>query len=1104
MKLSLILMLVGVMQVSAFTFAQKVTLKRTNAKLAEVLKDIQRQSGYDIFYDKAILPANAMVNINVADMHIEKVLDGLLAQYHLGCKLVDKSIVLVRREQSSIPNTIKNTQTQQRTIRGKIVNVDGNPIEGVTVTEKGGSNSTVTDENGNYSLTLTATAAILRFSMVGYIEQEINIGNREVVDVSLEASMDELDEVVVVGYGTQKKVNLTGSVSTVDFDNDATLSRPLTNVSSALSGLVPGLNVRQSSGTPGADGSSLTLRGATLSGGGPYVLIDGMPGEISSLSPNDIETVTVLKDAASAAIYGNRAANGVILITTKRGYSGKVNFDYNGNVGFSSPTNLSEIIDNTADQMTVINNILKNSNQQPRYSDATITEWLEGAEMDPIKYPNTNWWDALIKQNVLQTHQIAARGGTDKISYYTSINHQNNDGLIANSAFKSTNFRNTLEYQINDWLKVGNILNANFGINEPGRLSETFQWFMATTPAMVPQAPDGRYGAAHTEGESGANNIYQLVNSWKGYKEHRRLNANFFAELNPLEGLKINTTYFKNYNTYSESIVWDESPRWNFLTNTMVWSGVDPSIGYRRQNTEGKGDDYNFNAFATYSTNLEKHEFSIMAGYEQGLSVGKGFNNLRAGLYSVDVPNAPAPDDLLHGAHYNEDAYQSYFSRFNYGFQEKYLLELNMRFDGSSRFSPGNRWGRFPSASAGWRISEEDFWQPVKNVVNDLKIRGSWGRLGNNNVGLYATRQVYSSANTSFGGRLQGGLVPGGFVDQSLTWEETDVLDIGLDMRLFNSISASVDFYDRNTLKILTSDPISFNNGTSAGPVTNGPQVRNRGVEVELAYNTMFENGLTLNFQLNGAYNNNKVVKYKGADKLIQGGGVPFGYIAEGYPIGQFYIMQVDRIIQAQSEIDELVSAGYRFGLGGMPGVGDFLFKDTYGDKRINESDRVFIGNAQPIFTYGATVGLSYKGLDFNAILSGVGGWDRYIQNQLYSLNAHTVGYLYPKEFLHMSTSDNPNPYYPKVYTNNSKNELAIGSDWHLHKADFLRVKNMQLGYTLPTAWTSRAKMERLRVFANFENFFTFTSFPGLDPEIEGDINYPLLKTVSFGLNLKF
>ncbi len=1110
MKICLLFLFAFTFQLMALnTNAQDavIELKTSSVTIGQLINEIERQTDYLVVYSNREVDTNRKVNFQQNSDKVSSYLNSAFSNTDIGYNFENDYIVLSKKaSQNAIGITplIEANQQQGKSITGKVTDENGESVIGANIVEKGTTNGTVTDIDGNFSLQIKENA-ILHISYIGYLTQEIQTAGRTSLNITLREDTKSLDELVVVGYGVQKKVNLTGAVTSVNF-NESINSRPLTTVSSALSGMVPGLNVRQNSGTPGADGASLTLRGTSLNGGGPYVLIDGMPSDLNQISPNDIENISVLKDAASASIYGNKAANGVILITTKSGAAnrGKISFDYNGNVGFSKPTNLFDIISNTADQMTVINNILVNSGQGIRYTEQQIQEWREGSKTDPVKYPNTNWWDAIIKDNVIQTHQFSVRGGQEKVSFYTSVNYQYNDGLILNSSYKSLNFRNNIDYQVNNWLKIGNIMTSLYGKNDPARLDEAFTWFMATTPGLVPKTPDGRYGSAQTVGESGANNLLQLIESSHGSKEKRRFTTKFFAEITPFEGLKIDANYYQDNYSYYESYVWDDQPRWNFQTETETWTGMDPSMGLRRQNTESKSENYNFNVFATYSKKIKQHFFSGMAGYEQGLGVGKGFYNLRQGVYSVDVPNATASEDLLSGAHKEEDAYQSIFSRVNYSYKDKYLLEANWRLDGSSRFSEGHRWGNFPSVSFAWRMSEESFWYNIKDYIENLKIRASYGALGNNNVGPYATREVYNSANTPFGDKIQGGLLPGGFVNNLLTWEKTQVFDLGFDISFLNHFNLTLDYYDKKTLNILTSQPISFNNGTSSGPVINGPKVQNKGVEFELSYQKNVNPEFGVQIKLNGAYNKNKVLKYEGKDKLISGGGTPYGYIVEGQPIGKFYIMKIESIVQDQATIDAMIADGYRFGLGGIPTPGDFLFVDTYGDKRINENDRILIGRPQPEFTFGTTLNINYKRFDFSTVLSGVLGWDRYINNQFTSLSAHTVGYLYPKEFLSMYTNENPSTTYPKVYTNSSKNQVSIGSTWHLHSADYLRVKTLQLGYTLPKKILQKMSVDRLRLYVNFENFFTITSYPGLDPEIGGDINYPLLKTVSAGLNISF
>jgi len=431
--------------------------------------------------------------------------------------------------------------------------------------------------------------------------------------------------------------------------------------------------------------------------------------------------------------------------------------------------------------------------------------------------------------------------------------------------------------------------------------------------------------------------------------------------------------------------------------------------------------------------------------------------------------------------------------RKGHDFKGRYLLEVNLRADGSSRFK--DHWGYFPSASVGWRLSEEKFWDGIRDAVSNLKLRVSYGCLGNNSVGNYDWQTVYGIGNTSIGGNIVTSFTPGALVNAGLHWEETNVFDAGLDISFLKDFSLSLDYYNKFTHGILAREPISSVNGTGSGPLRNTAEVRNTGIEGFLSYNKRIRDW-SIGVSINGAYNKNKVERYKNATLSS------LYATYEGWPIGQFYLKEVDHIVQSQAEIDAMVADGFVFS-DGKPGPGDFLYKNTYGDKRIDDKDKVFKGNPIPLFTYGANINAAWKGIDFNMILSGVAGYDRYIGNQFFSLRAETVGYLYPKSFLNMYTDEHPSTTHPRVYTaGNNKNQ--VDNDWHLHDASYLKIKTIQLGYTLPQRWTRKIRMERLRLYVNLENYFTFTSYPGLDPEVGSDITYPLTKTVSLGLNIKF
>ena len=482
---------------AANSYAQNTILELNvnNQTVESVLNEIEAQTEFMFFYNSKQVDVHRRVSITSSKKNVFKVLDEIFKNTDVAYSVLDKSIILSNKQLLKAEN--------QRKITGKIVDVNGDPIIGATVSVRGSNTGTVSDIDGNFVLYVEAgTEILLDVSYIGYKKEEIKTDGNKPVKITLLENMAMLDEVVVVGYGVQKKVNLTGAVANVNFDNDMTSSRPITNVSSALSGTMPGLNVRQGSGVPGADGATLRLRGvgSLNAGQDPLVLIDGQPGDIGQISANDIASVTVLKDAASAAIYGSRASNGVILITTKTGSNtnGKIELEYTGSVGWNKATKLPELVSNTADYMDLCNQVARNSQRTELYKPDFIDMWREQSRIDPIKYPNTDWWDALLNNNMVQTHQISLRGGNNRISSYTSVNFQNNDGLMNNTSYKVVNLRSNTDFTVNDWIKVGVNVSGMLGVNDAGDIGGALSWFYSTSPGMVPRNPDGRYGTAQT------------------------------------------------------------------------------------------------------------------------------------------------------------------------------------------------------------------------------------------------------------------------------------------------------------------------------------------------------------------------------------------------------------------------------------------------------------------------------------------------------------------------------------------------------------------------------------------------------------------------------
>ena len=1107
MKLTIFILLLSVISVFAgktYSQTKLVNLNAENSAIKEVLQNIEEQSEFVFMYSEKLIDVNRKVTVSIENKKIDEVLDDLFAGTDVSYKIKDRFILLATPEITGDDLIVQ----QQKTVSGTVRDETGQALPGVSVVVKGTTQGTVTDINGEYSISNVPEDAILVFSFVGMRAQEVEVGDQSTINITLRAEVFGIGEVVAIGYGVQKKINLTGAVSSVNFeDEEALTSRSVSNVSTAISGLTSGIRVQQINGLPSNNDNASLIRirgtGSLNASSSPLVLVDGQVSDFNSVNPNDVNSISILKDAASAAIYGSRASNGVILITTKSGKDtkGKITFNYNNYVGTSKLATTDDINDNTADYMVFINMIRTNSGQSEKFSEAYINEWREGSKTDPIYYPNTNWYDAITKENITMNHHFSATGGNEKISFYSALQYFDDDGLVPNTGFKRYTFRNNLDYKVNDWLKLGNNINIIRTIAEPASIDAGWQWMRATTPGIVPKHPDGRYGAGQIlAGEGGNNNQLLRVEDQRGESKNFNIQAKIYGILTPIEGLTITGSY---YNSLSQTEAWHGSitaDMWNFQLDKV---GKDNTTGaiYSISNSYARSEREIVDLYADYVKSFGDHNLHVLAGFNQESFIRKNFSASRRNLLSYDTPvlNAAASDPQNSGSAYDYSM-RSFFGRLTYNYKNKYLFESNLRYDGSSRFSPEERWGLFPSFSVAWILSEEGFWESFSQLFDVFKVRASWGQLGNNGIGNYEWQNFYQPANYALNDVAVQGLKFNSFGNYAITWETTDVLNIGADMRLFNSLNINVNYYNKFTHNILTNNPIPYVNGGISAPRVNSAEVRNSGFEAELNY-TKKIGKVTLTAGANMGYNKNKIEKYKG--ELIEPHGQDFGAWTEGLPIGIFWIREIDHIVQDISEIDALLADGYTF-KPQTPGVGDFLYKDNNGDKVIDDDDRVLKGNPIPLITYGGNLGVKYAGFDFSVYFDGVGGWDRYIYGSVYTLS-HLEEYQFPKEYLNAWTPENPSTEIPKIYIGNEKNNQA--SDYFLRSAAYLKIRSIQLGYTLPSNLVSTVRADRVRIFTNLENYFTFTDWPLQDPEMDGAgyvMTYPLTKTISFGLNISF
>jgi len=1001
-------------------------------------------------------------------------------------------------------NEVRNSGTdvsapapvQQKKIQGTVNDETGEPLIGASVFVKGTTNATMTDADGKFTLTVNPGSVIV-VTFVGYHTKEFTVDSKSDYTIELVENTHMIDEVVVVGYGTMKKQNLTGAVSAVKFD-EALTSRPTMNLSSALTGLSAGLNISQLSGTPGAEDVSILVRGrGTMNDSSPLVIIDGVPGALNDVNPNDVESVSILKDASSSAIYGSRAANGVILVTTKRGTEGKVNVTYSGYVGWQSAAKKIDFISDMATHMEMVNA----AHGKEQYSISAIDDWRRESTAGNPLYPNTDWYDEMLNTSVLTEHNLTVRGGSSRNNFSLSLGYLDNKGIIDNSGYKKYSFRLNVDSKVTNWLDMGGNVYGSWSDRDPIDVNTFFNYIKNTTPGVIPKSVDGRYGREMFPGLAVGSNPRAYVDNIRGNYERQKLGLKFYGRVKFLKYLEWESSFGFNYDNRHNWEYTKTYSVWNFQTETEEVGGgrtVDKLFnGTRRDYSTILNSLLRFN----YSLNKE-HNFGALIGFDQQYNRMDKFDASKEDILGDDaiyIMDAGVDMYSITGSG-TDDALRSYFGRINYDYKGKYLFEANARYDGSSRFAKDHRWGFFPSFSAGWRVTEESFAKPLKTVFDDIKIRGSWGKLGNNRIGDYSYQNIYNSLQYPFGGSLQQGVAPTALANSKIKWETTTMANIGLDLVLLkNRLSLSAEYYNKTTNDILTKISVPYVLGNLPAPWQNIAEMRNRGVEFQLTYHGNV--GRDFSYSINGNLSTvkNKVVKYGDETDGLT-------VIKEGSPYGAFKVLEFDRIIQDQSEIDQLVAEGYTFSSdvydGAMPQPGDLLYKDTNGDKIIDKEDRVIKNHSTlPKITYGLNINLAYKGFDASIVGQGVSGAKGYWNDGYNTFNISDV-LLMRSNVLEHWTPENRSTKYPRLLTSTGLSNV-YRSDYWMYNTSYFRIKTIQVGYTLPKKLTSKFQIERLRVYTNLENYFTFTSYDGYNPE-NTSTTYPLMKQWIIGLNLTF
>lgn len=973
---------------------------------------------------------------------------------------------------------------QGKIISGKVTTVEGLPLNGVSISIKGGSRGTSTNQNGFFEIASSKETVVLIFTSVGYKVKEVPARAGQPVNVTLEKDVSSLSDVVVVGYGTQKKVNLTGSVSSIS--SESLVSRPVGQASAALQGLAPGITVTQSSGRPGGDAGTIRIRGiGTLNDPNPLVLIDGVEGSIDNIDPNLIESISVLKDAASASIYGSRAANGVILVTTKRAKGGKLSVAYNTYVGWQSPTNLPKMV-NAVDHMILTNEAYTNTGRSPLYSAAFIEKYRTDGPGNRDQYPDTDWQKELLTgSGLMQSHFISLNGGGEKIRFLTSLGYLSQDGIIESSGFKRFTIRNNAD------VKFSNKLSLRFDLQlvadvtkEPGPGSKSvFHWMNRIPANQAGQFADGSWG----EGWNGVNPIAFTHEGGLQKRKNPSAQINLSLNYKPVDWLQAEFTVAPRYAEYTDDDFNKAIQTYNYDGTPLF---VAPAVSsLKRVSSESFYN--NLRATLTFMKKVGDHNVKVLAGASREDFRNDNFSAYREGFILPDYPvlNTGSSGTQQNTGTASEWALQSFFGRINYDFESKYLLEVNGRYDGSSRFSAGNKYGFFPSVSAGWRISEEGFMESAKPVINELKLRGSWGQLGNQNIGNYPFTSSIVTGSYTFGNQVTNIAALNTLANTDISWETTEMTNFGVDVTVLRNLSITADYFVRKTRDILYKLDIPLIIGLAA-PDQNVGVVENKGWELGVIYRGAV-NDFKYNINLNVSDVKNKVLDLRGVNRT----GLTTSI--EGYPINSIYGLQADGFFQTDAEA---AAHAKQFG---TTAAGDIRYVDQNKDGIINDADNVIIGSTIPRYTYGANLNLEYKGFNLNMFFQGVGKADGYLYQQgiMPFFNGGTVQEQHKDRW----TPDNKDATFPRFAFSQTNNEQ--NSSFWLKDASYLRLKNLQLGYSLPARISQRAGLTSVRIYANATNVFTIDKFwKGYDVEApvgRGD-EYPQVKVFTLGLDVNF
>lgn len=1071
---------------------EKVTIEVDKlVSVDEIFDIIQDQTKYRFLYPADLFENAAKVQLSKGEIGISELLNQSLSNGAVDYEFYGKNRIRIMKKKIVVPEK-SQSQQEQLQVAGIVKDQLGQPLPGATILEKGTSNGTQSDFDGNFSLDVNGTNATLVISYIGFKTKEILLNGRTNLEISLEESAAALDEIVVVGYGTQKKVSMTSAVSSIS--GEEVSERPSRNLSSSLQGLAPGLTVVDKGGAPGSSNISLNIRGVTtLGGNNPLVIVDGIEQDLDDVDPNNIQSMSVLKDAASTAIYGSRGANGVIVITTKRGLEGDLRIRYNSSLSFQNLVTVPDHLGTEA-YLRLQNIAYVNRGSEPLYTEEEIQKYVSGE--DRLHYPKPNvWFDEVINDNApMQRHMVSISGGNETLRSMLLLNYFDQQGIYPNQDAQRYGIRMNNDLKLAEGLNVKADINLSRNNNSSfNDQNNAYHRMTHSSQFTVPRFPDGTYGLS----KQGHNPLAWTDPSIVGKTEKTVDQAliNIEGNWQIMEGLNFRSQYGIDVNKFYS------------LKNIPTYEIRDyfnPDVVRRVNNvnqlTETRSENLQktWNNTLTFNREFGSHTFGALAGYSEISNDYKFVDANGRDFYNNDLLDLSLGDPLNRdiSSSYTDWGLRSFFGRLNYAYKDKYIVELNMRYDGSSRFPKDSRYTFFPSVAGAWRLSEEKFWEPLKSTINEFKLRASWGETGNQNVGLYTYFQNLNLGNYYvFNGVPVTGVRQINYTSSDLTWETTTQTNIGLDMSLFNDkFSVTFDWYKKVTDGILLSLPLPGIVGL-APSASNAGSVQNRGWELQMNYRDYIDE-----FRYSVTFNISDV-----DNEILDLAGT-----------GPFFSGEDNRIIRkVGSEIDALW--GYRTDgyytaedlENGYPTLaadakpGDIKYIDLNDDGTITDDDKTIIGSTIPHYTYSANVELGWKNFDFLMQIQGVGEQDMSINGAFIEAGSWE-GFTLDIAGDYW-TPDNTDALFPRPQKQTSKNTWP--ADRWVVDGSYLRLKNLQIGYSLPDKWLDKTKLDRVRVYIGGTNLYTISDLKdwGIDPESPTGRGtfYPSTKNYTIGINIE-